>query len=63
MRGSVSETKKEEKPVQCHLIKGTSDTSLIATGASKEPSEMGANRRNIYYLLLSPIDQEWSYRH
>lgn len=59
MRGGVSETKEEEKPVQCHLIKGTSDTSRLP----QEPSEMGANRRNIYYLLLSPIDQEWPYRH
>lgn len=62
MRVGKSETKKQ-KPVQDRLIKGTSDMFLILTGSSEEPCDMETKGRSIYYLLLSPTDQEWPYRY
>ena len=44
-----------------YRIKGTSDTSWILTGSSKELCEMEPKERSIYYLLLSFSDQEWLY--
>lgn len=36
---------------------------LILTGSSEEPCDMETKGRSIYYLLLSPTDQEWPYRY
>lgn len=62
MRGGVSETERSRASANLPM-KGTAHVFLILTGSSEEPCEMGTKGESIYYLLLSPTDQEWPHRY